>query len=388
MTNVPLDDFYCNQKFTWLTVDLEKRLAYSCCSADPVKIDLTWVNNNPGQLFNMPLLQKDRVDMLNNIPVKSCESACWKPESNNLISRRMMMQSIERTHTNIESKPTDVNINLGSTCNLTCSYCCKQYSSAWARDIQTNGSYLDTNRFKLTAQDMVVLNISQKEQQRSTGFELLVTELEKLTDLNQIIITGGEPFLYNGFVDLLNRVVDVGNIVCYSGLGVDTARLKKQLEKIHNKQKIKIRISAENIGQFYEFNRYGNSYTTFRNNIELLIAHGCDIEFAATLSNLTIFGLPEFVKEFAEYKIHYQFCNDPEFLNLTVLDNNTKQSVIKEIFHSDILIKDKIINIIQQPSDSQQRQDLSVYLKEFAKRRKLSLDIFPDSMLQWLDIKK
>jgi hypothetical protein len=68
------------------------------------------------------------------------------------------------------------------------------------------------------------------------------------------------------------------------------------------------------------------------------------------------------------------------------MDAATKELVIDQILSSNILIKDKIINVIQQPCTAQHRQDLSVYLQEFAKRRKLSLDIFPDSMLQWLDI--
>lgn len=380
------NNFYCNQKFTWLSVDLEKRLVYSCCAAEPVKIDLSWLNNNPGQLFNMPELQQDRRDMLNNISVKSCDTACWKPESNNLPSRRLMMKSTERSHTSVLSQPTILNINLGSTCNLTCSYCCKQYSSAWARDIQDNGAYLDIDRFKLTAQDIIVMNISQKEQQTSSGFKLLATEIEKFTNLDQIHISGGEPFLYNEFVDLLNRITKSNVVTFYSGLGVNTTRLTNQLDKIQNIEKIKIRISAENINQGYEFNRYGNSYSTFRTNLELLIRRGFNIEFAATLSNLTIFGLSEFSREFVDYKIYYQFCNDPEFLNLTVMDAATKELVIDQILSSNILIKDKIINVIQQPCTAQHRRDLSVYLQEFAKRRKLSLDIFPDSMLQWLDI--
>jgi organic radical activating enzyme len=334
----------------------------------------------------MPLLQQDRLDMLNNIPVKSCESSCWKPERNNLLSRRLTMQSTDRTHTDINATPMDININLGSICNLTCSYCCKQYSSAWTRDIQENGPYLDTDRFKLTAHNIIVSNISQKEQLNSAGFELLVEELSKFTNLNQVIISGGEPFLYNGVADLLNRVTDCCNIIIYSGLGVDPARFNKQLAKIKNKKQIKLRISAENIGQAYEFNRYGNSYTKFEENVKSLILNGFNIEFAATLSNLTIFGLLEFVKKFKDYKIHYQFCNDPEFLNINVQDNNTKQMLIEQIAHSDILIKNEIINVVEQPCTEQQRQDLSVYLKEFANRRKLSLDIFPASMLQWLKL--
>jgi MoaA/NifB/PqqE/SkfB family radical SAM enzyme len=298
------------------------------------------------------------------------------------------MGSTARTHTNVNSQPTTVNIDIGSTCNLTCSYCCKQFSSAWTRDIRDNGSYLDTDRFKLTNSDLISINVSQKEHQDSAGFNLLVGELEKFSNLEKIIISGGEPFLYSNFVDLLNYISGTRSVIVYSGLGVNSDRLNTQLKKIQNKKQITIRISGENTHQFYEFNRYSNSYTKFKNNIELLLSHGFNIEFAATLSNLTVFGLVEFLEEFADYKTHYQFCNDPEFLRVSVLDDATKQRVIEQISLSDILIKAKIIDAIEKPCTDQQRRDLSCYLKEFVRRRALSLEIFPKSLLQWLEIQK
>lgn len=389
MTNENLTNFYCSQKFTWLGVDVEKRLVYCCASADPVQIKLDWLHVNKGELFNLPLLQKDRQDMLNNTPVNSCNTSCWLPESLNLPSRRTTMATTQRTHTNIKADPTTLNINLGSTCNLTCSYCCKQYSSAWARDIQDNGLYLDMDRFKLSAIDQIVANVSQKEHQVSNGFKLITSEFKNFTNLEKIVISGGEPFLQNGLPDLLNQLTDnVGNITIFSGLGVDKNRLTTQLKKIKNKNQITIKVSAENIEQLYEFNRYGNSYTKFQENLELLLFHKFKVEFASTLSNLTVIGLLKFVKKFADYKIHYNFCNDPDFLGVSVLDDATKKTLIQELSLSGIEMKDQIINALTQSSSEQQRQNLSQYLKEFARRRSLALNIFPNSMLQWLNMQQ
>ena len=103
---------------------------------------------------------------------------------------------------------------------------------------------------------------------------------------------------------------------------------------------------------------------------------------------MTIIGLTKFLKEFADYKINYQFSQDPEFLSVQVLDPMTKTTVINEISLSNSSLKDKIVSAIEKPYTEQQRQNLSTYLELFAKRRSLSLDIFPNNMLEWLDIKK
>ena len=180
--------FYCSQKFTWLSVDFEKRLTYSCCSAVPTKIDLSWIKKNPGKLFNTPQLHQERQSMLDDIPVDSCKIACWTPEQQGLVSRRNLCQSDIKTHDTMESRPNVLNIILGSDCNLTCSYCDKQYSMSWLRDIKDHGGYLDIPKFKLTPMDLIKLNVSQKEQEETDGFKTLIKEINLFKNIDKKII--------------------------------------------------------------------------------------------------------------------------------------------------------------------------------------------------------
>jgi len=380
------NNFYCSQKFTWLTVDLERRSTYSCCMGTPSKIDLTWLKNNPGKIFNTPLLLQERQDMLDNIPVSSCEAACWKPEAKGLPSRRVLSGTNARTHTILESQPEKLNIILGSTCNLTCSYCDKQYSSSWLRDI-SNGTYLDTPKFTLTPLDRVMLKVSQKEHQQTDGFATVLNEVKTFTNVKNICITGGEPFLYNSFPELLNNLTGSEEIMFYTGLGVDHSRLKTQLSKINNHDNLTVVVSAENIDKFYEFNRYGNTYENFTKNLNLLIEQGFKIIFGVVLSNLTIHGLVDFVNAHGD-SIDYTFCNDPTYLQINVLDSDTVDQLAKQISASDIAIKDEIIKALYVPNTRKQQENCATFLKEFARRRNLNLDIFPESMLQWLGIKE
>ena len=381
-----ITDFYCNQKFTWLSIDLEKRLTYSCCEADPTKINLSWLKQNPGKIFNTELLQQERQSMLDNIPVVSCNTGCWIPEKAGLTSQRIQVNGIKKTHTNLISIPEKLHIIVGSACNLTCSYCEKQNSTAWLYDIANYGGYLDAPRFTINPIDQAVLKISQKEQMQSEGFKLLLDEIKSFKNLKETVISGGEPFLYNNFIDILNGITDSKEIIFFTGLGVNHTRLQNQLDKIKDPTNITATISAENIKQFYEFNRYGNSYQDFCKNLALLKEYKFKIKFSSVVSNLTIHGLIDFVNEVGDENISYIDCVDPTFLRTNVLDPKTIDRLVTKLDDSNISIKSEIIKNLLAPSTNEQRNQCSIFLKEFARRRNLSLDIFPKSMLQWLSI--
>lgn len=379
-------DYYCSQKFTWLSVDLEKQITQSCCQAQISKIDLTWLKQHPGKLFNTPLLLKERQEMLDNQPVASCENACWIPEKNNRISRRIIDQSYKQTHLNLESTPETLAITLGSNCNLTCSYCCKFHSSTWLQDIIKNGPYLEQDRFSVTNQDRILLKISQREMADSDNFNILLDELTQFTNVPIVRIGGGEPFLYNNLPTLLAGMTECKDITINTGLGVDHNRFCRQLDKIQHLKNLELIVSAENINKFYEFNRYGNSYENFIRNVNAIKSRNIKLSFNSVLSNLTIFGLPEFVEEFNSSPIHYSPCYDPDFLAPNVLDSTSIDQLAKKIDQSQILIKDEIIQSLYSPNTRIQQENLSIYLAEFARRRNLDLAIFPASMLQWLSI--
>ena len=383
-----LTNFYCSQKFTWLSVDLEKQSLYSCCSATPEKINIDWLKQNPGQLFNTPALHQDRIDMLANKPVASCYDNCWKAESNGIASRRTVMKSYNPIPSNInELTPKNLNINLGSTCNLTCSYCCKQYSSAWYRDLKENGSYFNNqDRFQLVPIDHIIAKLSHSDYFKSEGVKIISEEIAHLGPVEEVYFSGGEPFLYNEFPTLLNSFDFTTRISFYTGLGVDPKRLKKQIDQIKQRDNLQIYISAETCGKLYEFNRYGNSYEIFLTNLKLLTDAGFSIKFNSVISNLTVLGIVEFVNTFNNIPINFQFCNDPDFLAVNVIDNGTKEQLINRLNNTTISVRNEIISSLQVPCLEIQRQQCAHYVKEFATRRNLSLDVFSTSMLQWLEI--
>jgi len=341
-------------------------------------MDIKWLKQNPEKIFNTPILIQEREHMLNGDRVSSCESTCWAAEDQSAISRRVSMNGQDRTHSATLSVPEVLNIVLSTTCNMTCVYCCKQYSSAWYKDIQTNGTYLDDPRYIINNEDRVIEALGQKQLKNSQVVGVMSNAIEQLDNLRLISITGGEPFLYNGLVDLTNKFSDP--IEIYTGLGVNPARFSTILDKLKNN--VSLVISGESTGELYEFVRYGNSYQNFLINLEAIKAHGISYRFSITMSNLTMFGYQQFEDQHGQSNNIVQFCNDPDYLAVGVMDNESIENLKLPIYlWNDSLIK----TALSSGYSLKQKLNFVTYLKEFTNRRNLSLDIFPKSFIDWIN---
>ena len=383
-------EFYCSQKFWWLSVDLDKSQLQSCCSAAPHRVNYDWLRENTGSLFNTPELVAERAAMINGLPVASCNNTCWAAEAQGIPSRRQVMQSDQITHRELRSDPEILNIMVGKDCNMTCSYCCKHYSTGWIREIQKNGDYPvpgRDDRLTLNDRDRVRLHVSQKD--LATGNRrLLMKEIGQLVHtgkLRGIMISGGEPFLYNDLPDLLAQMPFEVPVTVWTGLGVDTKRLQRELNTVSLYPNLSLVVSAENTTASYEFNRAGNSWARFVNNIDAIEQRRISYSFSSVISNLTVFDLERFVEWAGLIPIAFQACTDPDYLGVHVMDPDSKQKVLATVDKLPAEAKNIIVGAIMTEPTEQQRTNCAKYVTEFARRRELSLDFLPKSFVQWLN---
>jgi wyosine [tRNA(Phe)-imidazoG37] synthetase (radical SAM superfamily) len=381
-------DFYCSQKFWWLSVNVEKLETQSCCSAQPQTINLSLLKKEPGNLFNTSALQKDRQLMLDNQPVSNCAEACWIPESQGITSRRLFLNSNIKTHRDIISSPEVLHINIGSTCNMTCVYCSKQVSSAWYRDIKSKSYEIEANnRYIVTVKDTIVNKLSQKniysiQSQTNIFSELsLIGHLPSVTRIN---ISGGEPFLYLNLENLIEKLPKDKPIEIVTGLGVEKTRFIKVLNSLKD-YNIIITISGESTKKLYEFVRYGNTWDRYLDNLNEIKKRSIQYEYSCTLSNLTIFGLDEFIKNDPYSKIHLALCNDPDFLSKHVMDDKSKEIVYNKIDQYPDEAKKLIEASLNVTPTDQQVSNFKKYIIEFSNRRSLKLDVFPDKFIEWIN---
>jgi organic radical activating enzyme len=329
--------------------------------------------------------------MLKNQRNNSCEQNCWTAEDHGAISPRLSQKGDIRTHDQVFTSPETLDIATGSDCNLTCSYCCKEFSSAWRNDLANNGSYNITqadDRFQLTSMDRVLMKISQPELKKSKHYQTLLNEVRLMAPgLKNVIITGGEPFLDNQLVDTITQLSTNAVIKIYTGLGVSGSRFKKIIDKIQNLPNVILIISAESTNKFFEFNRYGNLWDDFVLKIKYIKEKNINFQFHGTITNLTMFDFKNFVEYFSENFVFFAPAYQPHFMAPYVLDEHSKNIIRSDCKKLPEFLRSQILKSIQATPTEQQKNNCKEFLIEFTNRRPdLSLTIFPPTFLQWLGL--
>lgn len=384
-------DYYCSYKFKYLKIEIVPNKTLNCHAAKSHAVDFAWLEKNPGQLFNTDVNVSERQLMLTNQRNFSCEENCWPLEDKGAVSPRLWQNGQTKTHTKVVTQPEILEIKLNDNCNLSCSYCCKDSSSAWRKDLIDNGNYkvnTGDERFQLTDFDKIMLKVSQREVKNTSKFQTLMSEIKSLShDLKEIVVTGGEPLLDNQLFDVLDAVSNTSAVInIYTGLGVDLQRFQRMIDKIKQTPNAMISISAECTDKFYEFNRYGNTWNEFLTRVEIIKDSGIDFRFSTAITNLTIFGLTSFIKYFIDQRIGLVFVNQPNMMAPYVLDADSKQQIMQDIQSLPDHYQTQIAQSIQANPSKTQQQQTSEFLKEYVARRNLDISIYPKSFLDWLDI--
>ena len=383
-------DYYCSHKFRFVKIDLESRTTYTCHAARPHRIDFDWLANNSGQLFNTPINVFERQQMLQNERNVSCEQNCWPAEDRGAPSPRLISQGQFKTHTDLQSSPETIDITLNTDCNLTCSYCCKEFSSSWRNDILKNGNYnieSESNRYTKNSMDVVLSRTSQAERFSSELTKKILDEIRNISkSAKKIIISGGEPFLSKYLVDIVNENSHVPQIKIFTGLGVDRKRFERILDVLSEKKNVILAISAESVGDLYEFNRYGMRWDDFLEKVKLLTDKNIQFGFSSVISNLTVSRFADFYSWFGNRYIQIECVYNPNFLAPHILDQETKASVIEQIQQISFAERQIIMDSLVSNPSEQEQQDLKQFLKTFVERRPgLSLNSLPRTFVDWIN---
>lgn len=379
-------DYYCSQKFDWLEVRLYDGYVASCCQAEPSRLTPDMLDRDSAAFFNWPDIMTERQDMLHNVRTAGCENSCWKLEDQAQSSRRTEIKIHKRYH-DVRQLPRTLNLVVNNTCNLTCSYCCKNFSSSWLRDIVTNGDYgidSDQSRYNADARDIMMHRVSQKIMAQSSIGQKIMDQIRLSRDhVQEILLSGGEPLLYQDLESVLDLFADK-DIQIYTGLGVPKQRVQNLLPLLE-RPNVRVTISAENTGAYHEFNRYGRSYQEFLNNLDLLLQHP-RINFASTISNLTVLDFANFARLHHARDITLNYVFEPGFMHPSVLDPDTKSAVLDQLGTLAPQHHARIASWLTAPASAQDRDRLRKFLVRFQSTRDLDLSILPRSLLSWLDL--
>jgi len=388
MTIPIVPKYYCSNKFTFLKVDLEKQATLNCHAAAENKINLNWLKNNHGQLFNTPINISEREQMLRGQRNASCEKNCYPAEDRGEVSTRELENN--NSFHNIYTTPKTIDITLSSNCNMACSYCCKEYSSTWRQDLKDNGPYTveqfqEPDRYSLTDKDLIVDKLSQTQILSNSSIKFLLKEVGILNP-DAVIITGGEPFLNKYLIDVIEHVKHVPDIKIFSGLGVTESRFLRIAKLLKQYPNVRFSVSGENVGELHEFNRNGSSWDTWKTNLNLLIDQGFGVHVHASISNLTLFGFSDFYQEFKDIvPFEIDVVHSPSFMSLSNMDTESKNKIINQLEKFDNPTIQKITSSLADSTNNDlHRRQMAQWLSQYVQRRNLNMNILPQTFKEWL----
>jgi pyruvate-formate lyase-activating enzyme len=386
--NNNINAVYCKYKFTYLKIDVEKRLLYNCHKAYPHQIRSQWLSDNPGKIFNTDIMLREREQMLNGKKNSSCAYACYRNEDQGSPSeRQLVMKDIDVIdYENPYSDVETLDLMLGTDCNLTCLYCSGMFSSAWRREVDKNGTYAGMEKNWNDVYDRV----PQKRKKETPFFKLILQEIPLMKKLRTMSFSGGEPFLYNYLDEFIKIACRKGvNLRICTGLGVEEKRFRDVCKKIKKNQtdnrKVTILVSAEGTGKNYELVRQNNSKRV-NEYINIIKENNIDLEFICTVSNLGLFGLREFYDMYNhQHILGYNPVTHPFFLKKYIIDEKSKDSIKKQWQTNNDQFSKLVLQGLDQHPSLEEKQHLKTYLQQLKKNKKVNLDCLPLSFLSWLD---
>lgn len=307
-----VSDTFCAAKWFEVTMWLYMKANASCHHNPTHSITLT---SDPSSLHNTKQKINERQQMLSGERVEGC-SYCWNAEDAGVISDRLMKSygyTWDDMNQNIPMKvnPKKIEIAFSRSCQLACAYCSPTFSSSWANDINTNGSYklVSNTRFNKDIKSKLIPDDDNKYIQ---AFFDWWPELKK--DLQVLRFTGGEPLLHPRFwefLDLLDTEREYkGSFIVNSNLIHEKGQVKKFIEKTRflsdQLRRVEIHTSCESSLQHAEYTRDGFDANIWYNNvIDILENSKIFITVTTAINNMSIWSFGEYLKMISRLKDKY-----------------------------------------------------------------------------------
>lgn len=302
------------------------------------------LENNPSALHNTEFKKERRKEMLEGTRPDEC-SYCWRVEDigdDNVFSDRiyksnfysnaeiLALKDIDYTQ-NVD--PKTLEICFDNLCNLGCSYCNAEFSSTWANDIATNGSYKNMqtsggNTYENAGEHAMPFgNKNEGNIYVENFFKWFDASLK--TNLRELRVSGGEPSRSPSFWKLLDICDNVDfDFAVNSNLIMEDDRLQKLIDSASKFKAMDIYTSAECLGKNQEFVRYNFKWDTWYNNLIKLQDSGAfrRINIMMTISVLSVWTVAEFLDEVIKIREKYE-SDDVAYMSVNILRFPSFQSV-------------------------------------------------------------
>ena len=314
----------CHLRWGYPNISLSRNEIRTCCKTPFQKISDELLDHYQTDIFlNTKYQKKRRMEMLQGVQHPDCKS-CWSLEKTGAKSlrgnnpygfidfakqHRMFDEFTPPTleeisnQVSLDSKileshnPFMLEVSLGNTCDLKCTYCNHVYSSQWASESLKNNT--------ITMEVYKQVQTQPNEKFIKLFWEWVDTKAKH--SLDRIGIIGGEPLITPEFYDFLDKLIEVyadkegpnkTRIWVVTNLNATDNYYNKFLEyipKLSDKFILEVHISMEALYEQAEYIRNGLNWERFESNVNKLFASNANIELAF-LPSINVMSIPRLSK--------------------------------------------------------------------------------------------
>lgn len=292
-------------------------------------------------------------------------SRCWEEEDAGRTSKRMNTRvrfKHEFDKVDFDNDIPDqlwfVDLKLGNICNLKCRICGSWSSSQWA---QEEMAYIKGRAKPKT--HIAYQWLKQGQWPRNDNSGTFWNDMrELLPHIKYFEFTGGEPFMIPEHFELLQYAVDQGhsqNIeIHYNTNG--TQYPEKYIHLWKSFKYVEIAFSIDNVGQRFEYERYGAKWNEVEANIakfkELRQANNnITLQVCMTINAQNVYYLEDLCNWVSQQGFNYEYFNmlhDPKYHNIGHMTPAAQRLVIERLESGTFSTKhrqeiDKLIQFIK-----------------------------------------
>ena len=244
-----MSNFYCAAPWRGLHINPRGDVK-TCCAGNP---NMLGNLNSHGieQILNSELMAEIRTSLAQGQAHDYC-SNCVRAERFGADSERQWHNNVNpnfdyNTAGDQYHYPVIVDVRWNTTCNFSCNYCDPSASSKWAQ--------LKQVPFKSGTRPY---------------YEQVCNFLEQYHDhIHEVALVGGEPLLLPENERLLDVIPESAIVTLITNLNVDLQN-NRIFRKLSERNRVGWSMSFDNIGERFEYVRYGGSWTMLQENLKVI----------------------------------------------------------------------------------------------------------------------
>lgn len=306
---------FCGAKWYYATIWLNSGMTTSCHHPLPHHVSEDEVRANYKALSNTAKKKQERQEMKDGVRCHGCDY-CWRIEDlgPDQVSDRVYKsvlytdEDLQKAMDSDSSADFDLKyleLSFDRTCNLACSYCNPAFSTSWARDIKTNGPYINLsedgkNHYGHPHAHSGRYDGEEDNPYVQAFFKWWESDLHRT--LTHLRLTGGEPLMSRHTWKLLDwfRTHETKKDMYFAintNLMAKDDLIDQLIQSAQGLDNFHIYTSNENVGRAAEYIRDGLEWDTWQANVNKILVSNVTkgLHSMCTINAVSVVGLIDYL---------------------------------------------------------------------------------------------